>query len=46
MFVHTFVIGGDKDGASKTLIGVAVLPQTNEAQFLIAVSEHITEPLC
>lgn len=37
-FAYIFVIGGDRDGAAKTLIGIAVLRETNEVQFLIAVS--------
>lgn len=32
-----YVLGGDEDGASKTLIGVALVPNTDGVQFLIAV---------
>lgn len=41
------IVGGDVDGASKTLIGIATDPeQLERTSFLIAVSPYVTLAAC
>ena len=45
--VSWLIVGGDVDGASKTLIGIATDPeQLERTSFLIAVSLYITLDAC